>query len=65
MLGWRAMPSVLTMAHLVRLVLVSVCVNLQVEATVVVVGAYVDKKYTASRPPVKTVVVMGKCTVAG
>ena len=41
------------------------CIDSHVEATIVVVGAYVDKKYTASRPPVKTVVVMGKCTVAG
>lgn len=38
---------------------------LKVEATSVEVGAYVDRKYTASSAPVRTVVVMGKWTVAG
>jgi hypothetical protein len=37
----------------------------QVEATSVAVGAYVDAKYTASSPPESSVVVMGKWTVAG
>jgi len=38
---------------------------LQEDATAVAVGAYVDKKYTASSPPVNKVVVIGKWTVAG
>jgi hypothetical protein len=37
----------------------------QVEATAPEVGPYVERKYTASRAPVRRVVVMGKCTVAG
>lgn len=37
----------------------------QVEATVEAVGANVDAKYTASRPAVSNVVVIGKWTVAG
>ena len=39
--------------------------DLQVEATAPEVGAYLERKYTASRAPVRKVVVMGKCTVAG
>jgi hypothetical protein len=34
--------------------------NVQIEATIEAVGAYVEAKYTASRPAVSTVVVMGK-----
>jgi hypothetical protein len=37
----------------------------QADATAPEVGAYVERKYTASRPPVRRVVVMGKWTVAG
>jgi len=39
--------------------------DVQAEATALDVGAYFERKYTASRPPVSRVVVMGKCTVAG
>jgi hypothetical protein len=39
--------------------------DVQAEATAPEVGAYFERKYTASRPPVNRVVVMGKCTVAG
>lgn len=39
--------------------------DIQAEATAPDVGAYFERKYTASRPPVSRVVVMGKCTVAG
>jgi hypothetical protein len=38
---------------------------IQVDATKVAVGAYVDKKYTASRPAVSNDVVMGKWTKGG
>jgi hypothetical protein len=37
----------------------------QADATALEVGAYVERKYTASRPPERRVVVMGKWTVAG
>lgn len=35
------------------------------EAMAVEVGPYLESQYIASRPPVRSVVVMGKWTVAG
>jgi hypothetical protein len=43
----------------------NVPMNLHAEATIGAVGANVEAKYTASRPAVNTVVVIGKCTLAG
>jgi hypothetical protein len=65
MLGWMAMPSVLTVQRLARFSVASTQETILVEATIDAVGPNMDAKYAASRPPVSTVVVIGKWTVAG
>jgi hypothetical protein len=65
MLGCMAIPSVLTVICKFVDMHCSYSEALLMEDTAVAVGAYVEAKYTASRPPVNSVVVMGKCTVEG